>query len=324
MAKRRRWNLQQEREYLEAFLRPEELDFKRDRPRRELTQLLNEPEFHIFDFLAIHLDDPARDVLKQRLENHEPLALDFMTTILEDIARWHHQFGAYSILNGNRAGWSDLRLALKFSEWVVRIDHWQFSVALPMDITHLDHESASLCLAEAIVFDDLAYADWCGPLLLQNTDGRGFFRGWRVSPFNPFMARLYALWRNCPIEASQPPFTNMGFYQAIFDGWHDDEKFAAALLGACDYHCARRVARANEYSEFFRPPFGLFPADILCVQKIRKEMLGSCPVVSHPLLDQPGAQVPDSVPLPADDLLTRAIERIQAEMARYGQRDGPS
>jgi hypothetical protein len=295
MAKRRRWNLQQEREYLEAFLRPEELDFSRDRQRRELKKLLDQ---------------------------HALLNLDFITIYLEGIARWHNHFGAYAVLNGDRVGWNDLRLALQFREWVVRIDYWQFSVGLPMDITHLDHELASLCLAEAMVFNDLAYADWCGPLLLQNTDGHGFFQGWHSTPFNPFMARLYALWRDCKIDTTQAPFTDLGVYQAIFDGWHDDEQFAAAVREACDYHCARRVA--NDHSIFFRPPLGLFPADILCVQKIRRELVGSCPVVSHPLLDQPGAQVPESIPDLPDDLLPRVIERVRVEMARYGQRDGPS
>src|SRR6266511_2518316 len=143
----------------------------------------------------------------------------------------------------------------------------------------------------------------------------GFFRDWQYTPFHPFIARLYALWRGCEIDTEEGPLRNLGIYQALLDGWNDDEQYAAALLRACDYHCTRRFSKEDEDTEFWHAPFQVFPAEILAVQRVRREQVGSAPMVSHPLLDTPLGRVPVSLPLLHDQLLQRVITRVHTELA---------
>jgi hypothetical protein len=292
MARTRKWNLRGKVRYLEGWLaEPGTAALLRDQARRELEGLLNQ---------------------------HEPYTLGYIANRLENLALWHNQSGAYAVLCGDEAGWGQLRLALEYDGWKLRIDYGKYEQALAQG-RQLDysweHGLAARCLALAVTFRADAFADWCGQLMLRDaTASEGFFRTWHRTPFHPFMARLYAIWRGCPIDTEAGPLRDTGIYQALLDGWDDDEQYAAALLRACDYHCTRAFQRQDECTEFWYAPFDVFPAEVLAVQRVRQELVGSAPMVSHPLLDTPLGRVPEVIALPQDELLQRVIARVQADL----------
>jgi hypothetical protein len=292
MARTRKWDVRRGLKGLEAWLTPENRALLRDRPRLELeTELLN----------------------------HEPYTLGLIAVDLSHLAIWENSAGVYAVLCGDQAGWSQLRLGLAYEGWNLKIRYGKFQRDLAqgreVDVTR-EHWLAARCLALAIALRDDAFADWCGQRLLHGaTSSDRFFRDWDATPFHPFMARLYALWRGCAIDTKEGPLRDAGLYQPLLDHWHDEDRYAAALLQACDYHCARSVSSMKEYREFWQTPFLVFPAEILAVQRVRQELLGSAPAVSHPLLDTPLGRVPASIVLPHDELLQRVIARVQADLS---------
>jgi len=287
MARQAKWNLRRQMREMAIWLRPDTVAFNRDRPRNELQQLLTQ---------------------------HEPHTAGYIANRLNDMALWENQAGAYAILQGESVGWSRLRLASAYSHWSLRITHGQFlqaqsegrNVEFP-----LVHGDGTRCLALAFAFRDDAFAEWCGQLMLKNaSDGFGFFDEWDRSPFYPFMARLYTIWKGDTTTPRQEPLWRLGIYQDLIRHWNDDEAFAAALLRACDFHCDRTAQLTDEDTEFWRMPFQVFPAEIIAIQRIREERVGHTPAVSHPLLDTPISRPPASVPLPEDELLASVRARF--------------
>jgi hypothetical protein len=265
------------------------------------------------------MQDRQRLKLETQLHNHEPYTLGLIAVALDNLAIWENSAGAYAVLCGDQAGWTQLRLALEYEGWNLRIEYGKSRRGLAQGSPgsyFWEHWLAARCLALAITLRDDLFADWCGQRMLQGaTAPDPFFGAWDRTPFHPFMARLYALWRGCAIDTKAGPLRDAGLYQPVLDHWHDDVGYAAALLQACDYHCARSVSSSKEYREFWYTPFQVFPAEILAVQRVRQESVGSAPAVSHPLLDTPLGQVPASIVLPHDELLQRVIARVQADLS---------
>ncbi|HEY1190681.1 MAG TPA: hypothetical protein VGE74_23825 [Gemmata sp.] len=287
MARQAKWDLRRQIREMASWLRPDTVAYKRDRPRNELKQLLHQHGPHIAGYIANRLDN---------------------------MALWENQSAAYAILQGDNEGWSRLRLAFAYSSWSLRITHGQFLQAqaegLGVDFP-LVHGEGARCLALAFAFRDDVFAEWCGQLMLKNaSDGFGFFDEWDDSPFYPFMARLYTIWKGDTATPKQEQLRRLGIYQDVINHWSEDESLAAALLRACDFHCDRTAQLEDEDTEFWRMPFQVFPAEILATQRIREETVGHTPAVSHPLLDTPIARPPMPVPLPDDELLASVVARF--------------
>jgi hypothetical protein len=177
------------------------------------------------------------------------------------------------------------------------------------------HGSGARCLAQAITFKDDAFSDWCGQRMVQDArKADGFFREWKATPFHPFMARLYARWREPEADVNTEALNGLGVYQPLFDGWNNEAHVASSLLQICNYHCERRFSTEQEDTEFWHSPFQVFPAEILAIRRVRQEQVGVVPVVNHPLLDTPLGQVPSSVLLSNDELLSRVITKIKSEL----------
>jgi hypothetical protein len=155
-------------------------------------------------------------------------------------------------------------------------------------------------------------------MLSSATDPEGFFCAWGETSFYRFMARLYALWRSIKINSRLATFRDLGIYQKLLQSWNDDKAYAKAIVSACEYHCKRTTTEdedgAEIETEFWRWPFPTFPAEILAVQRVRRELRGSSADVSHPLLDTPLGRPPERIPVIDDRLLTRVIERVRADL----------
>lgn len=297
MVRTRKWNLKQKLRELESWLRPETTGFKRDQPRRELADLLR---------------------------THEPHTLGFIANYLGYIALWENQSGAYAVLRGDESGWSHLRLGLDYSAWKLRTvcaEHEQLLSQSGNPDVGLAHGLAARSLAQAIALRDDKFSDWCGQRMLQDVlNPKSFFQDWTLTPFHPFMARLYACWRGYSIDTENASLRNVGIYQRLWDTWKDDQAYINALLQACDFHTARTAPLDNEFTEFWEPPLQVFPAEILAVQRIRQEQIGTTPVVLHPLLDTPLGRVPMTIPILHDELLTQVIARVTDEKDKGSKR----
>ena len=100
-------------------------------------------------------------------------------------------------------------------------------------------------------------------------------------------------------------------YDALLDARKSGTAVAAALTAACDYHCGHCDAK-DDHAFSWGFIYETFPAEILAVQRVRKELKLPCPAVEHPLFDNPMARIP--CPLPKrkkDKLLDRVVARCR-------------
>jgi hypothetical protein len=68
-------------------------------------------------------------------------------------------------------------------------------------------------------------------------------------------------------------------YQHIVDAWNDESRWREAVMAACDYHCD-----SDGYLRYANIPYYVVPAEILALQRIRKEFGLSSFQIDHPLM----------------------------------------
>jgi len=290
----RTWNLASKLAHLRQWLQPSEVAFQRDHPRQQL---------------------------ELRLTQHEPATLDHAASCVYRIGLWENNLGAYKVLEGDPSGWGHLGLGVECGVWRLRTRFHLHTTVEGRGRESSAHRDAACCVAATIALREDALADWCGALKLREFARPDFLTHrtqWGKRPFYPFMTWLYANWRGGEIDTSNPAFHKLGVYKKVVEGWDDDAALAKALKKTCDYHCSRTVPDPEEKSdqEFWEPPFPVFPAELLAIQRVREEQTGRKVPVDHPLMNSPLGSVPDSVPKFEDPLLERFKERIVSEERR--------
>jgi hypothetical protein len=127
------------------------------------------------------------------------------------------------------------------------------------------------------------------------------------------MLRLYCLWRKAKLDEERFSQSKLGVYREVLDAWRDEGALAAALARACDYH-ARQARRDEIVSEFAYFPANVFPAEILAVYRVRRDLRLPTPDVQHPILAMPLARPPASIPSTPDDVLDRLMTAAEEEL----------
>lgn len=212
--------------------------------------------------------------------------------------------GAIDVLEGRPAGWARMHLALQYD--VLR---QRFSQELGWD-RHIDHviDEAGRMLALAWALGDMQVVTWMSEELIRFP---GNFKGWEVTPLEPMLLQLYALWRKIEINWQNYPQAKLGVYRSLFDAWDDPAKVRVALEMCCDYHGLR--TGESGYQEFYDSPFNIFPAEILAVFRLR-EMQGLTMLpIEHELLNSPLGKLPAAVQCPPDELLQKIIDTVARE-----------
>ena len=237
MAKKVKWSAARQVKELEGWFSADMIDFRRDDPRRDAA-----------DFL----------------ERADPDDLVLIGLRLWRIALWHHNVGCLAVLKGDQSGWADLRLGLECNIWssIIKYGHYHTLLAKSLNCgpPMIDHANAALAMASAIALHEPFFPTWAGERMLQCVmQGTGFFCAWRLAPFYPFLARLYGLWRNKPLDADDELVGHIGVYQGVLDHWEDDKAYVKSLEAACDYHCERINAKKGQYAEFDLDPYRQFP-----------------------------------------------------------------
>ncbi|SRR5579875_65148 len=153
------------------------------------------------------------------------------------------------------------------------------------------------CLGE----DEAAYwfGDWCqktaqDPPLFVEKDA------WSTGVLEPFLLRLYCLWRARELPHDRFVMPNHGPYVSVFQAWNNAEKLDEICLKLCQIHAAKVVHFQRPDDDFiFGLQYGLyceFPVEILFLQRVRKDLGLSVPNPDHPLLRSPLTSVPFPCP----------------------------
>lgn len=174
-------------------------------------------------------------------------------------------------------------------------------------------QEIALALAHSVADDEMISANWLGDHLKRGIVDKtvGFDHG---TPFEPFMSELFEIRRS----ASLPPaFKSSGVYGDLLANiGRTDERFITAVRDACDYHLARTGDRNDDgYPEFDRPPYLLFPAEVLAVMNVRRTLSLPDVKIEHPLLNTPLAH-PVRLSITPDPLLSQFVDRARELLPR--------
>jgi hypothetical protein len=229
-----------------------------------------------------------------------------------------------AILRGVKTGWAELLRAFRYFVWDYRIQtacrQEQLEKKLvknPWLVFRVDEGDAISTLALAIALRQDAFADFCGDRVLRN-----FLRGdllnkemeWGGSPGAPFMALLYARWRGREDELRKKAVKgsleslrkDQPHFRTMVDQWEHDEAFAKGFHAACD---AFAEAAGGEHGPMF---WWAFPAELLAIARIRRELGRPDPLATHALGRSLLAQVPELSPKPPKDkFYDQAVARCQ-------------
>lgn len=274
----------------------------------------------IKDWLAVR--DVERDLRKLRESlDHRADKPAPATFYLSDLGLSEYYRGAVAVLEGDVSGWVNLHAGWRYEALRVRVHVGRFDDSLRKlggvydddkigvgTYAHGEINGAMLNLATAIAFGEDKFADWCGPRMVRNLveqDPLVLERSWLFAcPFEPFMAKLYALWRGIDLDLRKCAIGDMTPYDRALDAWADEVAFAAAFLEICEFH-GSHVRKEDD--PFHWPPYTVFPGEILALVRVRRELGLSVPLVEHPLLSTPLAVVPDPVPRREHDELLEEV-----------------
>jgi hypothetical protein len=180
-------------------------------------------------------------------------------------------------------------------------------------------ELLTLTLAHAMATQEDAYAEFLGNRVLKSITARdGKFTGWDMAPFEPFIMKLFGLWKGVDLKFDGVKVCPQGVYQEILDAWHDETALAKAMTAACDYHCLRSFNDPNGFPEFAWEPYNVFPVDILAIQRVRRDLGLKTPTIEHPLLDTPLTKIPATPPAVEDEVLATVRQRALEELPGIG------
>lgn len=249
--------------------------------------------------------------IRGHLENLQPS----LSLCLGYIATWEAVFGERQLFEGDMEGWTAIQRSYQYSCWSKRIRLAFLDAGRGQKNAYISE--FALLLAHAIVLRDDVFAAFLGTRLVEAlVAGDKRFLGWDVTPFEPFMVKVYSRWRGVSLESVPVKTATSDIYERIMQTWSDSESLSQALVHACEYHITRSDDTNNpDFPEFVKAPYSYFPVEILAIQRIRFEQ-GLLPCsVDHPIMHTPLASVPESIPIVKDELLDKVIEKVRRELS---------
>jgi hypothetical protein len=279
-------------------------DFDPKQIVRNLTEWMEKPQN--YDLLVRQ----ELEAIEQHLIKPEPP----LSLCLQRIATWEGVCGERQLLEGNVEGWKAIQRSYLFLTWSRRIRLAFLDAKRGQKFAY--RSEFALLLAHAIVIRDDAYADFLGGRLVGAlVSGDKRITGWDLTPFEPFMVRLYAHWRGSTVASAKTTTAESEIYNALFRHWRNGDDFSRALMDACDYHLNRIAPTSgNDLPEFEHVPYCWFPVEILALRRIRQEEGRETPLPDHPLMKTELAKVPESLPAVHDELLDKVIAKVRSEL----------
>jgi hypothetical protein len=239
------------------------------------------------------------------LRDRTKAALVYMS--MACIATWHAANGELRILDGDVAGWDQLRLGVGYQRAALLGQYRHFeTLTVPGKRLHI----TPFMLSHGVVMG-LATADPGGAALQEMHAARmpaGFFDSSFLT-YPRFVRHLLAI----RAGAKPAPDEAGGVYAPILAAWADPAQLAKPLAAALDWHVERIHEKSKgDNAEFGWPEIMAFPAEVLACLRIREGLGLPNPMVDHPFLANALGERPPARPWPDDALLRRCEAYLQA------------
>jgi len=115
-----------------------------------------------------------------------------------------------------------------------------------------------------------------------------------------YLLRLYALWRGIDLDPDRLALADAGPFEDVFQSWSSPAELEGAVLRLCRMHAGKAADLDKPDDDLV---FGLqtgllceYPAEIIFLQRIRRELGLSVPNPDHPILRTPFMQMPFPCP----------------------------
>jgi hypothetical protein len=232
-----------------------------------------------------------------------------VTQLLSRYAGWEGVEGALQAADGNPIAWEHLQRSLLYRYLSTRI-RFALCDRKPGQIPFLMGVEP-LVLAHAICMRQDEMARWFG-----NRGAAGYELDPKTisrfqhfcTPLNRFMLELFGVWtcREIQIPSTIQPL--QGPLGTLLDRWPERE-YGQLITAACEFYV---IESNKDSSELGAMPYNVFPAPLLALLRIRKELGLAPPITDHPLLNSKLAQIPPVLAAVHDSLLDK-IERRARE-----------
>jgi len=273
----------------------------------------------------IRLLEPQQDLkdllASERLSYEQRISI---STETRWISGYYFVQGTVLCFNDPDAGWRIIKRALLYDYWDTRItlrarDFWRVARGQKKkpseNALNLTIEAAlALVMARS---EAMWYLD-----LLEQSLSDGTLAWFDDDFFSAYLVRLYRKLKREEDIKGLPPRAAEGWehpFDDLIDSWDDEEKLAAAILRACDYHLRWNRDDTDEHRAEFGAPVAIVnPVEVHALEAVRNELGLSTPTVEHELLQPPFYPIPDFAKnianediLAEDGLLRRVVELNQ-------------
>ena len=207
--------------------------------------------------------------------------------------------------------WVQISRHLLYVYWAERIERVPL---VPADDGPTTRSRRGLYLLDALAVGQDELARWFGQNLRRWRRELG--RAWEPDRVENFALWLFTRWSGDSPPPEEQPLA-LGAYEALATAWESGgEPLRAAISDACDWRMEHTLADDPEDETFEwgfdEPPYILYPAEILALERVRRSQGLDTPRPDHALLRTPAAHLPQfPLPLPDDSLIDRVVAAVR-------------
>lgn len=274
---------------------------------RKLKQWLADVDQKTFQW------DDARETILSELSTPNDKTANSIRVDLVQVHCWKVAEGIVAVIENSTNRWKYIDLGLRFAVCDVQIAFGNYLDRRLPKRGALSDVEYPLVLAGAIALGHNVFADWFGEILVESyLSGKGAFRDWKWTPLYPFVTELYARWRGIDVS-KHLVHRSLDAYSGLLEYWDNPEKLTSSMVDACNYHCSHIKPTERDITEFEKPPYTVFPVEIVAYQRIRHELGMPTLGLDHPILNTPLAHVPEKIVPINDPVLERVVAFIRQQ-----------
>lgn len=255
---------------------------------------------------------PQEEIEKDlKLIESDDLALYRVGLDLGSLAHWHSMNGVYRVVKNDKEGWNEVHQAMLYRSLEYRMSYFRLAKNPPNKRgSRPFSENVALVITHGLAVNDKKMADGAAEVLI-NGVAHGLVTQETQISFEPFVVRLYGKLNEREIRVDFKKTMYGDYYVEIWEAWNDKSKLKQILNEFCDTHLtwAQPGSPKNFYRQF-REPFEIYPMEIVAIERVRRLLGLSTPVIDHPLMSSPMASVPNTPPEIDDPFLNKVLKRV--------------